>query len=164
MQHVVLVAYILYTSRWSSHSKGHSKRDVFVGGCGGWGGGQPFYFQLHLLCAEVQHVLLGGGMRFLSVSVCASPSTFSVEAQSGIVWSAWVGDGGLRRLSHGCNFSLVEQWLELTAVPVTRPPSFLWCIVLRAEWGFTYGKKKPFWHFRNAVEGLWLYSVQFNVT
>ncbi len=30
-----------------------------------------------------------------------------------------VGDGGLRRLSRGRKSSLLEQWPELTAVPVT---------------------------------------------
>lgn len=101
-------------------------------------GGQPFYFQLHLLCAEVQHVLLGG----FSVYPCAPlPRHSACKHRAGLCGRPEWGDGGLRRLSHGYNFSLVEQWLELTAVPVTRPPSFLWCIVLCAEWGFTYGKK-----------------------
>lgn len=109
--------YILLSPRWGSPLKGHRKRDGMVRL-------QPFFFWLNLPCAEVQYILLTGCKWFLNASVCAhkTPLAFSVWAQSGIVRSecGQPEEGrGLRRLGHGCMFSPLEQWLELTAVPVT---------------------------------------------
>lgn len=85
---------------------------------------QPFYFQLHLPCAEGS-VDAAEWMNAVSqcICVCLSFNAQRVSTERDCVVGLR-GDGGLRRLSHGYNFSLVEQWLELTAVPVTRlPPS-----------------------------------------
>lgn len=53
-----------------------------------------------------------------SICVCDSFSSQCVITEWDCVVSLR-GDRGLRRLSHCCKSCLLEQWLELTAVPVT---------------------------------------------
>lgn len=86
------VAYILLSSCWGSHLKGHRKRDEMVRV-------QPFLFQPNLPCADVQYILLTECKQFLnaSVSVHKSPSAFSVWAQGGIVRSECGRPEGGRR-------------------------------------------------------------------
>lgn len=57
----------------------------------------------------------------ICVCVCAQVP-FNIQCVSR-EWDCAVGLGGwLRKLSHGYKSSLLEQWLELTAVPVTGLP------------------------------------------
>lgn len=53
-------------------------------------------------------------------------------------------------------------WSSQLSLSLDPPPSS--DALCYAPSGGLLMEKKPFWHFRNAVEGLWLYSVQFNVT
>ena len=73
---------------------------------------------------EVQHN--ADWVYAVSKSICVfTQASFRVQCMSTeqdcepAVWPAWGRGLFLWRLSHGCKSSLLEQWLELTAVPVT---------------------------------------------
>lgn len=57
-----------------------------------------------------------------SVGTCTRPfHQVLCEHRPGLCGQPGGGLARLRRLSHGFKTSLLEQWLELTAVPVTGP-------------------------------------------
>lgn len=120
---------------------------------------QPFFFWRNLLWAEARYILLTGCKCFLNAKVSFSVQCVSTEKDCTVrVWTRMRGSGGLRRLSHGCKSSLLEQWLELTAVPAMYSTGLLHSSDALCHVG-VYLR-----HCRNVVEGLWLYYLHYSET
>ena len=107
------VAYILLSSCWGSRLKRTQEE--------GWDGEGAAIFLPAKSSSRRSTVYCWLGVSSFSMHVCVCVWTSLLRRmrteQDCVVGLR--GDGGLRRLSHGYKSSLLEQWLELTAVPAT---------------------------------------------